>query len=281
MEDELEEMWKKLSFTEEEDESITLGRGTIEAAKVVGKNCLLMKVLSHKYMNIEALRKNMRMLWKPNKGVQINEIGEEQFLAEFGDGRDKKRIMDMSPWTYEKQLILLKEFEGEQIPKDIQLWQSPFWVQIHNLPLHCRTRETGWAIGSKLGEVVEVDVTKLGVQWGKYLRVRVQLDVTKKLIRGKKIVVEGGEQRWILFKYERLPNFCYRCGMLSHGLRDCPKGKVEALPEISALQYRAWLRGEVPRRFGTEERWPAKGGPIMDGGGEKDKTLHAPGRSLG
>ena len=69
MEDELEEMWKKLSFTEEEDESITLGRGTIEAAKVVGKNCLLMKVLSHKYMNIEALRKNMRMFWKPNKGV--------------------------------------------------------------------------------------------------------------------------------------------------------------------------------------------------------------------
>ena len=91
---------------------------------------------------------------------------------------------------------------------------------------------------------------------------------------------EGGEQRWISFKYERLPNFCYRCGMLSHGLRDCPEGKVEALPEISALQYGAWLRGEVSR-FGTEERWPAKGGPIMDGGGEKDKTLHAPGRSLG
>ena len=37
MEDVLEEMWKKLSFTEEEDESITLGRGTIEAAKVVWK----------------------------------------------------------------------------------------------------------------------------------------------------------------------------------------------------------------------------------------------------
>ena len=119
-------MWKMLSFTEEENESITLGRGTIEAAKVVGKNCLVMKVLSHKYMNIEALRKNMRMLWKLNKGVQVNEIGEELFLAEFGDGRDKKRIMDMSPWTYEKQLILLKEFEGEQVPKDIQLWQSPF-----------------------------------------------------------------------------------------------------------------------------------------------------------
>ena len=138
---------------------------------------------------------------------------------------------------------------------------------------------------------MEVDVTESGVQWGKYLRVRVQLDVTKKLIQGKKIAVEGGEQCWIAFKYERLPNFCYRCGMLSHGLRDCPEGKVEALSELPALQYGAWLRGEVlrrgggdPSKFGTEEGWSIKGGPIKDvwgGGGEKDKTLHAPGRSLG
>nr|POE80458.1 hypothetical protein CFP56_25175 [Quercus suber] len=142
MEDELEELWKKLSFTEEEDESISLGSSTTEAVKMVGKNCIVMKVLSHKCMNTGALRKHMRMLWKPNKGVQINKIGDELFLLEFGDERDKKRIMNMSPWTYEKQLILLKEFEGEQVPKHIQLWQSPFWVQIQNLPLNSRTRET-------------------------------------------------------------------------------------------------------------------------------------------
>ena len=202
MEDELEVLWKKLSFTEEEGESISLGSSTMEAAKLVGKNCIVMRVLSHKCMNIEALRKNLRMLWKPNKGMQINEIGDNLFLVEFGEGRDKKRVMDMSPWTYEKQLILMKEFVGEQVPKEISLWQSPFWVQIHNLPLNSRTRETGWAIGSKLGEVMEVDVAESRVQWGKYLRVRVKMDVMKKLVRGKKIAIEGGEQRWIAFKYE-------------------------------------------------------------------------------
>lgn len=40
---------------------------------------------------------------------------------EFGDGRDKRRVMEMCPWIYEKFLILLKEFEGEQVPKDISL----------------------------------------------------------------------------------------------------------------------------------------------------------------
>lgn len=113
---------------------------------------------------------------------------------EFGDGRDKKRIMEMCPWTYEKHLILLKEFEGEQVPKDISLWLSAFWVQIHNLPLKSRTTETGRAIGAKLGEVLDVDVVESGIHWGKFLRVRVQLDVRRKIVRGKRIVIERGSK---------------------------------------------------------------------------------------
>ena len=43
------------------------------------------------------------------------------FLVEFGDGRDKKWIMELCPWSYEKQLILLLDFEGELVPKEIVL----------------------------------------------------------------------------------------------------------------------------------------------------------------
>lgn len=38
-----------------------------------------------------------------------------------------------------------------------------------------------------LGEVLEMDVAETRVQWGKYLRVRVHVDVTKKLVREKKV----------------------------------------------------------------------------------------------
>ena len=163
---ELEELWKKLSFTEEEDESINMGSNSIEAAKEIGKNCLVMKVLAHRSIALDSLRKNLRMLWRPNKGVQISEIEEELYLVDFGEGRDKKKILEMCPWSYEKQLILLKEFEGELVPKDISIWQSPFWIQIFNLPLISRTSETGWAIGSKPGEVLAVNGSESGVHWG-------------------------------------------------------------------------------------------------------------------
>ncbi|KAK7835026.1 hypothetical protein CFP56_023912 [Quercus suber] len=77
-------------------------------------------------------------------------------------------------------------------------------------------------IGASLGEVIEVDVADLGVHWRKCLRVRVKIDIARKLIRGRKIKGEDGADWWVLFKYERLPNFCYRCGLLELDLKDCP-----------------------------------------------------------
>ena len=35
-------------------------------------------------------------------------------MVEFGDERDKKEILEMHPWSYNKQLIILQEFEGKQ-----------------------------------------------------------------------------------------------------------------------------------------------------------------------
>ena len=66
---------------------------------------------------------------------------------------------------------------------------------------------------------------------------------------------------------------------------------MEVLSELPTLQYGVWLRGEVPRRgngdlikFGTEEGWYAKGGPMRDaigGGVWKEKALYVPGQNLG
>ena len=107
MVEELEELWRKLSFMEEEDKGIMLGNNSTKVAKARGRLCGVLKILTHKSVHVEALRKNLRMLWKPSKGFNISELDDDLFLAEFGDERDKKRIMDMSPWSYEKQLVII------------------------------------------------------------------------------------------------------------------------------------------------------------------------------
>ena len=163
MADELEELWKKLTLTEKEEKDIILGSNSTKVAKEARKNCIVVKVLTQRSVNVEALKKNMRMPWKPNKGLQVSEIEDNLYLAEFGDSRDKKKVMEMQPWSYEKQLVLMREFERELVPKEISLRWSPFWIQIYNLPLKSMTSETGYVIGGKIREVLEVDVPEKGV----------------------------------------------------------------------------------------------------------------------
>ena len=126
MSKELEKLWRKLSFMEEEDEGIELGSSSTKAAKEIGKNCAIMKIMTHRSISLDALRKNLRMLWKTNKGVNIFELKADLFLVEFRDGKDKKKVLDMCPWSYEKQLVLIQDFEGELTSKEIELKSSPF-----------------------------------------------------------------------------------------------------------------------------------------------------------
>ena len=117
---ELEAMWSKLSFMEEEGVGIELGSNSTRVANEVGKNCAIMKILTLRCISLDTLRKNLRMLWKTN-GLEA-----ELFLVEFGDVKDKKKVLDMSPWSFEKQLVIIQEFEGEQTPKEMEVKWSPF-----------------------------------------------------------------------------------------------------------------------------------------------------------
>lgn len=65
---------------------------------------------------------------------------------------------------------------------------------MHNLPLKSRTREVGHLIGSTIGEVLDVDGAETDEPWDRCLRVRVKVDVTKKLVRGKKVTLKEGKE---------------------------------------------------------------------------------------
>ena len=51
---------------------------------------------------------------------------------------------------------------------------------------------------------------------GYFIRVRVLIDVTLPLCRGRVITMENGEKNWVSAEYERLLNFCFWCGRLTH-----------------------------------------------------------------
>lgn len=86
------------------------------------------------------------------------------------------------------------------------------------------------------------------VMEGEFLRVRIAIDISKPLPRCRKLWFEGKQIGWVGIKYERLPNFCYWCGRLSHGDRDCElwtRGKESMKKDDQ--QFREWMRADTFR----------------------------------
>nr|POF09793.1 hypothetical protein CFP56_73247 [Quercus suber] len=73
----------------------------------------------------------------------------------------------------------------------------------------------------------------------------VEIDISKPMCRGRKITVCNGQEWWISFKYESLPNICYWCGKLTHFDRECPTWLKSRTPK-EGDKFGPWLRAFVP-----------------------------------
>ena len=72
-----------------------------------------------------------------------------------------------------------------------------------------------------MGHLIEVDKRANHSDQAKFLRIIVDLPIEKPLRRGGHVVNKSGEKFWITFRYERLPTFCYLCGLLGHDDKHC------------------------------------------------------------
>ncbi|KMS96471.1 hypothetical protein BVRB_9g224640 [Beta vulgaris subsp. vulgaris] len=83
------------------------------------------------------------------------------------------------------------------------------------------------------------------IGWDKSARLRILLDVTKPLKRVQRIAVKSGGSVLVELKYERLPTFCYMCGVIGHIERDCLSTVFE--DKDVEKQWGSWIRAS-PRK---------------------------------
>lgn len=147
-------------------------------------------------------------------------------------------------------MLCLKAISGDERPSEIKPHSTPFWVQVYDLPLSQRTSETAQALGNKMGEFMEWDASETG-NCGMFLRLRTRLDLTKPLRRGSMTLSGNGKPSKVFFKYERLQEYCYLCGLLGHTLRDCADCNEEDGEETNHSNYGPWLRASLKKHATT------------------------------
>ena len=101
------------------------------------------------------------------------------------------------------------------------------------------TEVVGRDIGNSMGRFIEIDKRANQSEQAKFLRIRVELPIDKPLRRGGNVVGMDGDKFWVYYKYERLPKFCFLCGIMGHDDKHC-----QAYPDRqnATPQYGDWLR---------------------------------------
>nr|XP_023870320.1 uncharacterized protein LOC111982935 [Quercus suber] len=155
---------------------------------------------------------------------------------------DAEKVLQGQPWAFDKHLVAVQRYEGAEPVQHLVFKSATFWVQIHNLPFQLLTVEAAYSIGETIGKVSRPkDIEEM--KGGNFMRVRVEIDITKPLCRGRKISWDQSGEGWAVFMYERLPNICYWCGLLSHDNKDCDlwlssRGSLR----IEDQQFGPWIR---------------------------------------
>jgi hypothetical protein len=274
MAEELGDLCRRISLTEGEKDGIQVEELDVSEARVIAGKCLIGKIWTDKNVNQEAFKSVFSSIWRIVGSVKFKELKDNIWLFEFSDDGDKRRVLDGRPWSFDRHIVVLNEFDGSIPPSQLEFRQSPFWVQVHEMPLLCMNKNVGTKIGNSLGILEDIDVAGNGLGWGSYLRLRVVLDIMKPLDRGRALNF-AGKSSWIEFKYEKLPLFCFRCGCIVHGSKGCsapPATHIHAREEPK--QWGSWLRAIDPRRRGATTGPGSRGGGAnstqSDGGGDAD-----------
>lgn len=77
-----------------------------------------------------------------------------------------------------------------------------------------------------------------------------------------KIQKEGEASMWATFKYERLPSFCFFCGVIGHSDRLCELF-LDFLDKNVQKAFGVWLRAPARRsQVGTGNKWLLLGPPM-------------------
>ena len=235
--EEITKRWNSISLSEKEGMGLRL-----KEEQASTEFAIAARFLTKRPLNIEAIANTFTPLWRTKSGFKIKNLGNHLILFSFDNIGDVQKILKSEPWSFDKHLMVLTQYEKDTSLNPLDLTQVPFWVQVYDIPVRFKNREVAEKICEPMGAIIHPPDAP-DSDGGSFIRVRVLVDISLPICRGRLITLENGKEHWVSFKYERLPNLCYWCGLLTHGDKDCNKWiDSEGSLQSEDQQFGPWLR---------------------------------------
>ncbi|KAL8097407.1 hypothetical protein AgCh_030511 [Apium graveolens] len=185
-----------------------------------------------------------------NEGLCFGEEVEEFFHVD-----DMQWVLSGGPWSFDGAMLVISTIDKGVDPLEVPLFDLPIWIQLHGLPNGFMTEAADKQLGDFFGSFLLYDPNNNSSIWRECMRIKTSIDVRKPLKRKKKICRRNGAECIVQCKYERLGDFCFTCGMVTHTERFCSK-RLSMGTSDSLREWGTWLRAPSRRMVGQERsKW--------------------------
>jgi hypothetical protein len=151
---------------------------------------------------------------------------------------DQDRILQGNPWIFRNSWLIVKPWNRETDPRTIDFDHAPVWIQLWGLPPHCKTKAMGQHLGSLLGEVEAFEIYEYP---GKKMivKIKVAINVHQPISAGIHVGNPTDGTSWVDFRFEKLPQVCFHCGLIGHSDKQC---KNQAINMDTMAPLGPWIR---------------------------------------
>ncbi|KAJ4834899.1 hypothetical protein Tsubulata_047363 [Turnera subulata] len=191
-------------------------------SSLVSKTYLVWKIVSSRYISPAKVKAQTSAILACNGTYRVIEKGKNLFLFGFEFEHDRNKILRKAPWSVSGQLLVVKCWPPNLAIEQVDFSTTVFKVQIHGLPPDLSSLWRIEKLGGLFAEYNGLEETiKNMYGWLGFIRMKVQVRIDSPLISGILVKDFVGNTVWVSFKYEKLADFCYRCGRLDHTLQAC------------------------------------------------------------
>lgn len=264
---EIDDMLAHLDLRDDELEDVVIGAEEVKEFQKEARWLAIGTVHTSRAFSADALFGKMKAIWNLSRDPICREAGENIFIFQMHCLGDWKKVVHQGPWTFRGWAVLIEDYDGKTDPEKFEFIGLYVWAQIHGIPELYRKEGVVDDLARRVGKIKEVQMNPKLFFEGNYVRIRVLVEINKPLKRVVTLNVEGEGKKRLFIKYEKVPFFCKRCGLIGHNHEECGDG----VWGTKDLQYGDFMlavrRLTTPfpeaRPFAGRGRgsWPGRGAP--------------------